>query len=247
MNLIMRHRNIIIYESLLNSLVVYQPKQKKVRYGTKGDGGYVIVDDNKYDLLIGCGINTDISFEIQFLENHPNISALLFDGTISGDDIVIPSQAKLIKKNISPINTEETTNLIFEVEPYSNVFLKMDIEWHEWRWIEAFNYFNKIKQMTIEFHGFLEEESDLIPKEKYKIFEKINETHFLVHVHANSCDLRKNDKLSNVMELTYIRKEDFLIEGVNKTPFPIEGLDYPNCGSEIMNLDFIPFYFSTKK
>jgi len=228
--------------SLLNSLVVYSPKGKKVRYGTRGDGGYVLVDCHEYDFFIGCGAGLDISFETEFFKNHPNTLGLLFDGTVSRDNFIIPDQITFVQKNIDSTNTKESTNLIYEIQSYKNVFLKMDIEWHEWKWIDVFPNFDKIKQMVIEFHGFLEEENHLIPKDKNKLLEKINKTHFLVHVHPNSCDAKKNNKLSNVMELTYIRKNDFLIEGVNKTPLPIPGLDYPNCGSvELMNLNFAPF------
>jgi hypothetical protein len=230
--------------SFLNSLVVYSPKGKKIRYGTKGDGGYVLVDGHEYDFFIGCGVGLDISFETEFFTNHPNTFGLLFDGTISKEYVQAPSQMSFIQKNISPTNTQQSTNLIDEIQSYENVFLKMDIEWHEWNWIRVFPHFNKIKQMVIEFHGFLEEENDLIPRRKNKLLEKINKTHFLVHVHPNSCDTRRNDEISNVMELTYVRKNDFLVEGVNRTPFPISNLDYPNCGEvEIINLDFPPFSF----
>lgn len=227
-----------------NSLVTYSPRGKKIRYGTNGDGGYVLVNGHEYDFFVGCGVGLDISFEEEFFKNNPNTFGLLFDGTVNQEYVKAPNQITFIQKNISPINTQESTNLIHEIENHDNVFLKMDIEWHEWNWVRIFPLFHKIKQMVIEFHGFMQEENDLIPSDKHSIFEKINKTHFLVHVHPNSCDPNHTNCISNVMELTYVRKSDFLVEGVNRIPLPIDGLDFPNCGhQELMRLNSPPFCF----
>lgn len=43
------------------------------------------------------------------------------------------------KKNIGPTNSDFTTNLHQEIEEYNNIFLKMDIEGHEFPWIKSLN------------------------------------------------------------------------------------------------------------
>jgi hypothetical protein len=64
-----------------------------IRLGNKGDGGYVLpksaVDSS--DFLISMGINTDWSFDRDFLQQNPNIGIHAYDHTIS---------AKRFKKNI---------------------------------------------------------------------------------------------------------------------------------------------------
>lgn len=68
-------------------LEVFQSPFPKKRIGQEGDGGYVIIElppnQNNYDLLLGCGIADDLSFEYQLLELHPNLQAHVFDGSIS--------------------------------------------------------------------------------------------------------------------------------------------------------------------
>ena len=50
------------------SLICYEPPKSKVRIGRQNDGGYVIIDGYYYDLMLGCGISDDSSFEHAFLQ-----------------------------------------------------------------------------------------------------------------------------------------------------------------------------------
>ena len=43
---------------------------KKIRLGKDNDGGYVIYDGLNYDLIIGCGISNDLSFEEDFVKKY---------------------------------------------------------------------------------------------------------------------------------------------------------------------------------
>ena len=49
----------------------------KIRLGRGKDGGYVIIDGLNYDLLLGCGISNDDSFEHCFLKKYITIRKLL--------------------------------------------------------------------------------------------------------------------------------------------------------------------------
>jgi hypothetical protein len=100
-----------------------------------------------------------------------------------------------IKKNISPFNTETTTNLHEEIKNYNNIFLKMDIETYEFRWLNTLStdQLNKFKQIVIEFHfpftigNFTHLDIDIPILEKMNVFKKLSETHTLVHFHSNNC------------------------------------------------------------
>jgi len=216
-----------IMQWILYELIVYNPVNKKVRYGRRMDGGYVIVDGYDYDLFISCGIGKDVSFEVDFCKNH-KINGFAFDGTV--DDPGLPDDMIFIKKNITKNN-----DLNDYVKNYKNVFIKMDIERAEWEWIRNFNYFSKVKQIVFEAHH-------TYTSGALDCLRKLNETHSLVHVSQNNNgkNYEHDGKVyPSLIELTYLRKE---IDGLNKTRFPIDGIDFKNIPSKPeLILDIWPF------
>jgi len=130
---IINYRIYIYKMSVLETLTVYKAPYEKIRVGKQNDGGYVIcMLPGDYDYLVSGGIAGDISFEQHFLDLKLASKCVAFDGTIeklplTEDD----NRIQFIKKNIAPINNESLTNLHEYIEPYENVFLKLDIEGHE--------------------------------------------------------------------------------------------------------------------
>lgn len=234
-------------------LTVYKPAQEKVRIGSKGDGGYVIVNGLTYDHLIGCGISDDVNFEIEFMKKY-NVSCSAFDGTVNG----LPENAKtsginFIKKNIGPTNTPTTTNLHEEIKPYNDIFFKMDIESYEFRWLQTMSseQLNKFKQIVIEFHypfdlypSYIKHFDTQLPVvEKMAVFKKLAETHVLVHFHGNNCcgtTVHEGIITPNIFECTYIRKDVHTDSGLNTTSIP-STLDAPNTGNPEIHLNWPPF------
>lgn len=191
-------------------LKIHKLKEPKIRVGKDNDGGYVIIDGLSYDLLIGCGISNDISFEEEFIELF-DVDCYAFDGTINK----LPQQnprIKFIKKNISKRNNKKETNLHELINKANNIFLKMDIEGGEYSWIRSLDYsqLNKLKQIVIEFHApFL--------NYRWNCIRKLLKTHYLCHLHANNrCETMsiKNILVPHVFKFTFIRKED-----IKYTPF----------------------------
>ena len=91
---------------------------------------------------------------------------------------------------------------------------------------------NKIKQLVIEIHSpadihmfpdYFNGLSDIDNNKMFDLLNKINNTHTLVHFHANNgCKLQEIDgiKLPHVFELTYIRN-DFVSKKIKNTePLP---------------------------
>jgi hypothetical protein len=63
--------------------IVYQSPYEKIRLGQKEDGGYVICEmGDVYDICLSCGVENDISFDIDFLNKYPKQVIHAFDGTI---------------------------------------------------------------------------------------------------------------------------------------------------------------------
>jgi hypothetical protein len=236
----------------LEHLTVYEPAGKKQHYGSKANDGCVIIDDLNYDAFISCGINDNTDFEVAFLSKHPHLTCLAFNGTINA----IPkagngSLIKLNKTKIGPHNTTTTTNLHNEIENHSNIFLKMDIETNEFRWIQTLTakQISKFKQLVIVFHrAFCAQKLKGLDKqipvdEKMDILRKISATHTLVHIHPNNdCGTTTYKKLKapNVFECTYVRKD--IEPGVfhSSRSIPSE-LDYQNSKNQSICLRTPPF------
>ena len=130
---------------------------EKVRLGRNYDGGYVICPDLKYDCILGCGVNDDVSFEEDLLKQTGKIPCYLFDGTIN----TLPttqSKFTFINKNIGAFESPFTTNMNDLLTTYSSIFLKMDIEEGEYDWFKYLEknekVLNNISQITMEFHTF---------------------------------------------------------------------------------------------
>ena len=235
---------------LLKTLELYNPKNNKKRFGHRGDGGYVIIDGYDYDHYFVCGVGNDVSFEVDFFGNVSSLFGTAFDGTIAHIP-TFPKNINFIHKNISPQNTNKTTNLEEEIEPHQNTFVKMDIEGHEIKWINHFKYMNKIKQLVIEIHGLFDLDGwTTLANYEYHELEsamlKLNETHYLVHFHSNNNAEYKtiNEKqFPTVAELTFIRKKDSEVCGFNKTTLPINGLDFKNGNGNREDLIFNSYPF----
>jgi hypothetical protein len=224
----------------MESLIVYKSLYDKYRVGNKNDGGYIVVDlPGDYDSFISGGISNDISFEEDFLNRFPDIVCNAFDGTINS----LPSENNKIifhKKNLGQINSESITNLDNELKSYNNVFLKIDIEGHEFRLLPVLmDKIKKIKQLVVEFHSpadihlhpnYYSGLLDIHNQNLWNICNKLNETHTLVHIHGNNgCDIHTigGVLLPNVFECTYIRN-DYVTERIpNDKHFPTE-IDSPN-------------------
>ena len=223
----------------MDALTVYTSSGTKCRIGSSNDGGYVIEAGHTYDILISCGIANDITFEEHFLTLN-NVACLAYDGTIAALPPSTNTSIQRItfnKKNIGVMNSDTITNLHVEIEPYHNIFLKMDIETFEYRWLHTMSYeqLMKYKQIVIEFHfpftdyPFHHLDVNIPVREKMYVFEMLKKTHVLIHFHANNCcgTTEYNGTIvPNVFECTFIRKDMHVDSGKNTDPIP-SALDSP--------------------
>lgn len=120
----------------------------------------------------------------------------------------------------------------------------MDIEGHEYKWLLSLNetQLKKFKQIAIEFHKINDDGVDVLQSNKIACFEKLNNTHYIIHIHGNNYG-NKTNNIPNTIEITYIRKDLFENTPLfNTQPLPIDNLDYPNnIKKEDYNLNFSPF------
>jgi hypothetical protein len=247
----------------VSSLIIYKTDVEKIRIGNQLDGGYVvgIKDELNYDALISCGIGDDLSFEVDFLNRFKDLRCFAFDGNVNiFPQILDESVAKRITfygKNIGPSESSKTTNLLSLIEDYENIFLKMDIESHEYEWINILkpDHLRRIKQIVIEFHFpftskykdfFVYFGSPVLPvSDKVNILKKMTQQHILVHLHANNFNSTSDYdfiKVPDVFECTYVRKDSVKVLGMNDIPIPHPILDFPNnVNKEDIFLHGFPF------
>ena len=206
----------------LDHFLVYKSPYEKIRLGKNNDGGYIICDipNINYDIFLSGGIETDISFEEDFLTKYPNIlECIAFDGSISNLPHHNP-KIHHIKKHLGYYDSLNTSTLNEYFEKYNNIFLKLDIEGGEEDLFQSIsdNNLKKIKQLVIEFHNSNEEE---IPK-------RLAKTHWLIHFHPNNSVSLGYNGVPNIFECTYILKSNDDQLKYNTDPIPNPLLDMPN-------------------
>ena len=249
---------------------------KKIRLGVNNDGGYVIADiaggaegaegGGAYDCYISAGVSNEESFTRDFLQRYASACSLnetncfAFDGTIAAYPTQYTDKITFFKKNIgggaedvevgagagAAADVVSETNLLFVLDKYSRVFLKMDIEGGEYPWLMRMTAddLRKIRQIVIEFHGITGTGWGSSFEDKWACIKKLSETHYFVHAHGNNYS-HVISHIPDVIELTCIEKSYFADCGVpplNKTPLPIIGLDFANCsGRHDIDLNVYPF------
>ena len=209
------------------------------------------VASTEYDCYISAGVSNEESFTRDFIArfgggsgvggvgggggcdlNETNCFA--FDGTIEAYPVQYTDKITFFKKNIGGLaeDTDSETNLLFLLNTYSRVFMKMDIEGGEYPWLlrMSLDDLRKIKQLVIEFHGITGDGWGCSYEDKVRCLAKLAETHYIVHAHGNNHSHTAH-KIPDVIELTCILKSCWS-EGeapvLNTTPLPIAGLDFPN-------------------
>lgn len=221
-------------------LTVYKSPFAKLRLGKDYDGGYIIAEipNIKYTTLIAGGIETDISFEEDFINKYSDVRAYAFDGTINN----LPkenSKITFIKKNIGYENTDLLTNIHDIVNANECIFVKMDIEGGEIPWIESLSneQMNKFEQIVMEFHW------PFSPRE-IDAFDKINKNHYLIHFHGNNCCGIINHcgvNIPNVFECTYLHKKYFTTIPELNTDLIPGILDMKNTNKDEIYINYPPF------
>jgi hypothetical protein len=222
-------------------LRIYRSERPKLRVGSRnGDGGYVIAAGiDIYDAIVSCGVADDITFEVEMCRLHPRIPCIAYDGTVDRLPAVADTRRiEFVRKNITYYDSDTTTTLSDVIDTFANIFLKMDIETFEFRWLQAISPLRlaKIAQMVVEVHfpfnepGLTHLDAPLPVEQKVDALRKLARTHTLVHLHANNVggtSVYRGLRVPNVFECTYLRRD--LQPATNPSIDPIpSALDRPN-------------------
>ena len=120
----------------------------------------------------------------------------------------------------------------------------MDIEGGEFPWLLNIDeeQLSKFKQIVIEVHGIISGFWGTSYNDKINFLQKLNNTHFIVHAHANNHSTIVSN-IPDVLELTYVNKKYFDTEPpLNTLPLPSPLLDFPNNSNiQDVDLNYYPF------
>jgi len=216
----------------MEHFTVYQCPHPKFRVGRDNDGGYVIASlPGHYDLCLAGGVLDDISFEEHFVTIYP-VDCYAFDGTV---DTIATKHVNFVKKNLAAETTENTTNLQEYMANASNIFLKVDIEGHEFRVIPALiknGDIHKVKQLVLEIHtpadiqhapDYYQNLADVTNETMFSMMKELVKTHTIVHFHANNAPPMQRIEdvdVPHVFELTLIRNDYAAQRRPNMDSFP---------------------------
>ena len=186
----------------------------KIRMGSDGDGGYVIVDNGleNYTGLVAMGICDDNNFEREF-QQQSNCYVQQYDYSIDEPPSEIPNS------DFFKVKVESEGDIVKSDKLGDRKFLKMDIEGSEWALLPTMDL-QQYEQIVCELH---------FPEFRGGTgLEHLIKHHTIVHVHGNACvphlfayynSNGNYASLPQFLEVTLLRKDmgDF---GPNKTYYP---------------------------
>lgn len=229
-------------KTLINKLRPINCGKELIRFGTNGDGGYLIPNDLEgIKACFSPGVDCVSDFEMDCA--NKDIKVFLADKSVKSPAI----EHKLFhftNKYIGARSDDNFMTLDDWVEEYmpctqDELLLQMDIERGEYEVLLAISdkLLKRFRIIVIEFHHLQyfwnKTYFDLISV----AFDKLLQTHSCVHNHPNNCCglvENKNIKLPIATELTFIRNDRITDSGFIST-FP-HILDFNNTDNEPLDL-----------
>ena len=188
-----------------------------IRVGSKGDGGYVMLDNlNDIDAAYSMGISDNVDWDLEIAEM--GIPVYMYDHTIGE----LPKKHKdfnfhkvgICGKNTQDPELKDIGTLLNENNhtECKNLLLKMDIEGYEW---ESFATLSdedifKFSQIVCEFHNFSRSSLRDIDSKTNRAMRKILKYMKCVHIHVNNNGAIDNiygHSLPAYIEISFVRKD----------------------------------------
>lgn len=193
----------------------------RIRAGGASDGGYIMIDRGlNFATMYSFGINGDVRWDLEMAERGCQI--FQYDHTIDALPEEHPN-FHWFRQGIAAVPTSDgIMTSIGEIlkahrhEGCRDITLKMDIEDSEWEVFEhaSAEDMDHFSQILVEVHKvFTWDYTEPADREhmarRRAVLEKIDQTHQLVHLHANnygSFGLIGGVSIPDVLELTYVRR-----------------------------------------
>ena len=216
----------------LLKIAVLRDTKDFVRIGRNYDGGYLLIDDfHAKKIAYSFGISSDTSFDNDMVNR--GFEVYMYDHTIE-PPTSLRKGMHFFRTGIGYEGEKNTETLERLVEKNNHskldsMILKMDVEGAEWDFLRHVDpdLLSKFDQVVLELHWLLNfEASETI----LSCLEKLNQTHQVVHVHANNCNnqlLVENKGFANVLEITCVNRKNHEFQFESSCELP-HRLDMPN-------------------
>ena len=199
---------------------------KKRRYGSRFDGGYIMLDD--FEGITGAfslGIGSNVKWDLAMAEK--GLPVWQYDHTVNGPPTQHPKfQFNKVRIGVKEEEVTPTTTLpaMIASQAAGEMILKIDIEGDEW---EVFAQIDPdqlkiFRQILVEFHDFPKIADPVWRERAMTALDHLGRHHGVVHVHGNNFapTLTAGDiRISNGLEVTYVRKDAYRLIPTNET-FP---------------------------
>ena len=205
-----------------------------IRIGRDYDGGYIMLDDfEPGGIAYSFGISGNVSWDKDMASRGYDV--FMYDHTIDGlpeentrfhwsklgiaDGVTHDDRLKTLEELISRNGHEGKRDMI----------LKMDVEGAEWGFLESVKpeTLSQFSQMTFELHNMIK----LADHERVlNILRKINETHQLVHLHANNVSSYVTiggRNFAALFEVSYVLRDKYKFSSEYDVKLPLK-IDMPN-------------------
>lgn len=225
------------YRLLWQELPVVNPQGKSFcRIGRDHDGGYLMLDDFRGKVAYSFGINTDVSWDEDIANRGYDV--YMYDHTIDA----LPYERKefhWFKKGLADKAEDEPPLHFLDWFLWKNqhmqeehMLLKMDVEGAEWGGLEQINplLLTQFDQIVLELHDLAKAHTDQERAQILSVLHKLNQTHYLVHMHGNNCDFAitvAGQVIPDALELTLVNKQLVSVDTESPVVLPHE-LDQPN-------------------
>jgi hypothetical protein len=204
-------------EAAINqSIKILKTKNERyvARIGPEFDAGYVGKRSPLPTLLISGGAGKNIDFEFELAQD--GVEVHIFDHTLSK----LPKQHRNIEHHRNALcgerrRTKKSLNLqtTFEIANQKNhqrIWLKLDIEGHEWALLaENLEIMGKFEQVFIEFHDTYKLSDVSFRDDFISIFQYLNSQFDLISISSNNWQGITNfgkSFIPTTFEVTFVKK-----------------------------------------
>jgi hypothetical protein len=194
------------FRSLINPIIV--KKEKLRRYGSVGDGGYVLPINavNKSKFLISGGIENNNEFEVNLA--RLGIIGIQIDNSIDKPPS-LHKNLSFMRATLGNLNEVNINHLIARFPSRVSGILKLDIEGSEYSVLNSLKHLDRFNAITVEFHNLYKISEDNFWKNFKSILIKLKKYHEVVFIAPNNCcgyTILGGFPIPNVMEITFTKR-----------------------------------------
>lgn len=194
------------FRSLIKPIII--KKEKLKRYGSVGDGGYVLPVNavNKSIFLISGGIENNNEFEINLA--RLGITGIQIDNSIDKPP-ALHKNLSFIRATLGNIHEVDINMLITRFPASASGILKLDIEGAEYSVISSLKNLDKFNAITVEFHNLYKIAEDNFWNNFKSILLELKKYHRVVFIAPNNCcgyTILGGFPIPNVMEITFAKR-----------------------------------------